>query len=50
MPISSSLLRKPKLVKKLKAFYEYVKKNDGKVGTKTRGIYLNFNNACNLRC
>ena len=23
-------------------------KNDGKVGTKTRGIDLNFNNACNL--
>ena len=50
MPISSSLLRKPKLVKKLKDFYDYVQKNDGKVGTKTRGIDLNFNNACNLRC
>ena len=50
MPIASSLLNKPRLVKKLKDFYEYVKKNDGKVGTKTRGIDLNFNNACNLRC
>ncbi len=50
MPISSSLLKKPRLVKKLKDFYEYVKYNDGKVGTKTRGIDLNFNNACNLRC
>ena len=50
MPISSPLLKKPRLVKKLKDFYDYVKYNDGKVGTKTRGIDLNFNNACNLRC
>ena len=50
MPIASSLLSKPRLVKKLKDFYDYVSKNDGKVGTKTRGIDLNFNNACNLRC
>ena len=50
MPIASSLLNKPKLVKKLRAFYDYVQKNNGKVGTKTRGIDLNFNNACNLRC
>tara|TARA_Y100001958_G_C21230547_1_gene556248 strand:- start:557 stop:1621 length:1065 start_codon:yes stop_codon:yes gene_type:complete len=50
MPISSPLLKKPRLVKKLKDFYDYVKFNDGKVGTKTRGIDLNFNNACNLRC
>ena len=50
MPIASSLLNKPKLVKKLKDFYDYVNNNDGKVGTKTRGIDLNFNNACNLRC
>ena len=50
MPISSPLLKKPRLVKKLKDFYDYVKYNEGKVGTKTRGIDLNFNNACNLRC
>ena len=50
MPIASSLLNKPRLVEKLRLFYEYVQKNDGKVGTKTRGIDLNFNNACNLRC
>ena len=50
MPIASSLLNKPRLVKKLKDFYDYVQHNDGKVGTKTRGIDLNFNNACNLRC
>ena len=50
MPIVSSLLDKPRLVEKLRAFYNYVQKNDGKVGTKTRGIDLNFNNACNLRC
>ena len=50
MPIASSLLNKPRLVKKLRDFYDYVQKNGGKVGTKTRGIDLNFNNACNLRC
>jgi len=50
MPIASSLLDKPRLVKKLKDFYDYVQKNNGKVGNKTRGIDLNFNNACNLRC
>lgn len=50
MPIASSLLNKPRLVKKLRDFYDYVNKNGGKVGTKTRGIDLNFNNACNLRC
>ena len=50
MPIHSSLLKKPRLVEKLRSFYKYVKDNDGKVGTKTRGIDLNLNNACNLRC
>ena len=50
MPIASSLLNKPRLVEKLRKFYDYVQKNNGEVGTKTRGIDLNFNNACNLRC
>ncbi len=50
MPIASSLLNKPRLVEKLRNFYNYIQKNDGKVGIKTRGIDLNFNNACNLRC
>ena len=50
MPVASSLLDKPRLMKKLRDFYAYVQKNDGKVGQKTRGIDLNFNNACNLRC
>jgi len=45
-----ALLEKPQVVKKFKAFYEYVKANDGKIGTKQRGIDLNLNNACNLRC
>ena len=44
MPIASSLLNKPRLVEKLRNFYKYVQKNDGKVGTKTRGIDLNLNN------
>lgn len=50
MPIKSSLLKKPRLVEKLRSFHSYLKANDGKVGTKTRGIDLNLNNACNLRC
>ena len=50
MPLNSPLLKKPRLVKKLRDFFNYVNKNDGKVGTKTRGIDLNLNNACNLRC
>ena len=50
MPIHSSLLNKPRLVEKLRSFHNYVKKNNGEVGTKTRGIDLNLNNACNLRC
>ena len=41
---------KPIVVKKLREFYTYVKKNDGQIGTKQRGIELNFNNLCNFRC
>ena len=37
MPIASSLLNKPRLVKKLKDFYDYVQKNDGKVVKKLEG-------------
>ncbi len=44
------LLDKPRVVEKFKSFYTYVKENDGKIGTKQRGIDLNLNNACNLRC
>ena len=40
------LYQKPEL----KAWLIKELKNDGKVGQKTRGIDLNFNNACNLRC
>ena len=50
MPVASSLLDKPRLVEKLREFHKYVMKNNGQIGTKTRGIDLNFNNACNLRC
>ena len=50
MPIHSSLLDKPRLFAKLKAFYDHLKKNDGKIGTFRRGIEMNYNNACNLRC
>lgn len=45
-----SLLDKPRLMKKLKSFHDYVRKNNGRIGTKQRGIDLNFNNACNLKC
>jgi len=50
MPIHSALLDKPRLLTKLKAFYDHLKKNDGKIGTFRRGIEMNYNNACNLRC
>ena len=45
-----SLIDKPLVVEKFKSFYKYVKANDGKIGIKQRGIDLNLNNACNLRC
>lgn len=45
-----SLLDNPRLMEKLRDFYKYVRKNDGKIGQKQRGIDINFNNACNLRC
>lgn len=44
------LLQKPRLFEKFKSFHDYVRKNNGRIGTKQRGIDLNFNNACNLRC
>lgn len=44
------LLKKPIVVKKFRDFHKYVKKNNGQIGTKQRGIDVNLNNACNLRC
>lgn len=45
-----NLLDRPRLMEKLRDFHKYVKKNNGQIGTKQRGIDLNFNNACNLKC
>ena len=50
MSVASSWFKNPRLVKKIKHFHDHLKKNDGKIGTYHRGIELNFNNACNLRC
>ncbi len=50
MPVHSHILTKPRLMEKLKTFYDKVQKNDGKIGTALRGIEMNYNNACNLRC
>ena len=51
MSLKSSLwFKKPRLVEKIKRFHDHLKKNDGKIGTFHRGIELNLNNACNLRC
>ena len=36
-------LAKRRVVEKLKDFYYYVRKNNGQIGTKQRGIELNFN-------
>lgn len=45
-----AILKKPHVVGKFKQFLEYVRKNGGQIGTKQRGLDLNLNNACNLRC
>ena len=50
MTVSSSWFSKPRLVEKIKHFHDHLRKNDGKIGTYHRGIELNYNNACNLRC
>ena len=50
MAVSSSWFSKPRLVEKIKHFNDHLRKNDGKIGTYHRGIELNYNNACNLRC
>lgn len=45
-----NLLTRPRLLEKLRNFHTAVRANGGRIGTKQRGIDLNFNNACNLRC
>lgn len=45
-----ALIDKPLVFEKFKSFFAAVKANDGKIGTKQRGIDVNINNACNLRC
>ena len=45
-----SLLRKPIVVGKFREFHDYVKSNNGQIGIKQRGLDLNLNNACNLKC
>ena len=45
-----SLFDKPRVMEKLKSFYAYVAKNNGQMGTKVRGIDVNFNNRCNFKC
>jgi len=44
------ILAKPRVVEKFKSFLDYIRKNDGHIGTKQRGLDMNLNNACNLRC
>lgn len=44
------MLAKPRVVEKFRSFLDYVRKNDGHIGTRHRGIDINLNNACNLRC
>jgi len=41
---------KPIAVKKLMSFRKSVLNNNGHIGTKQRGIDVNINNACNLKC
>ena len=44
------IMQKPIVAKKLRDFYNYLRKNDGKIGTKLRGIDINLNNLCNFTC
>lgn len=44
------LLKRPRLLEKFRSFHKYVNENGGRIGTKQRGIDMNFNNSCNLRC
>ena len=50
MNIGSTWFKKKRLLEKVRHFHNHLKNNDGKVGTYHRGIELNLNNACNLRC
>lgn len=45
-----SLFDKPRVMEKLRSFHSYVTKNNGEMGTKVRGIDVNFNNRCNFKC
>ena len=50
MKNNPNFLVKRRVVEKIKDFFDYVRKNEGQIGTKQRRIELNFNNACNFRC
>lgn len=45
-----SMMNKPRVVEKVRAFMKAVKANDNKVGTTARAITLNYNNKCNFKC
>lgn len=44
------IMEKPEVVKKLMAFRKFILSNNNEIGMKQRGIDMNLNNACNLRC
>ncbi len=45
-----ALIDKPIVFSKFKQFHDAVKTNGGQIGHNHRGIDVNLNNACNLRC
>lgn len=45
-----AMMKKPKVVKKVRAFMKAVKENENKVGKIPRCITLNYNNVCNFKC
>jgi MoaA/NifB/PqqE/SkfB family radical SAM enzyme len=45
-----SVFDKPRVMEKLRQFHGYLQKNNGEIGTKVRGIDLNYNNRCNFKC
>ena len=44
------LIDKPRVVDKFRAFHRYIKKNNGQIGIKQRGLDINLRNLCNLKC
>ncbi len=45
-----SIIDKPRVFEKFRSFHTALRKNNGEIGVKQRGIDVNYNNACNFHC